>query len=65
MNPQIIAAWMRRQKEAAVVRLPSHINALSASNAWSFNRPDDRRCVRVEMWFYQSKQPELAFRIPG
>ena len=48
-----------------MVRLPNHINALSAPSAWSFSRPDDRRYVRAEMWLYQGKQPELASKRPG
>jgi hypothetical protein len=53
-------------EEAAVVSLPTHITALSAPNAWSFNRPSDRRFVCVIMdGSYQPKRPEQSSRLPG
>jgi hypothetical protein len=56
---------MRRQEEANVVRLPTHITALSAPNAWSFYRPDDRRFVCTVTGTNEGKQPEQAFKTPG
>jgi hypothetical protein len=55
------------QEEATVVRLSTHISALSAANAWSFNRPSDCRYVRTgwsKSFGFTGMRPEQAFKTP-
>jgi hypothetical protein len=53
------------QEEATVVRLSTHISALSAANAWSSNRPSDCRYVRIEWsksFGFTGMRPAQAFK---
>jgi hypothetical protein len=55
-------------EDATVIRLSTHIPALSAENAWSSYRPSDRclmRVVRSGSVSFNGKQPEQAFKTPG
>jgi hypothetical protein len=50
-----------------VVRLSTHISALSAANAWSSNRPSDCRYARIgwsKSFGFAGTRPEQAFKTP-
>jgi hypothetical protein len=67
-HPDIIvtATKMLWQEEANVVRLPTHITALSAANAWSSYRPRGRRLVCASVvGTALGEQPRPAFQLPG